>query len=290
MFKIKEIGYREDWGFGMSVSSPHELDPGEKPYSNLHVRFWKVSIWIKIPAIVKARARWVDTTRYEWSHKDENGKAGYWDHDRREFGVFVDAEYLWLHYGVDAMNSEHGHNTKLISWPTNFEHVRHDAYYADGSYLCAGRHLNEWGYEHLDRNDFYHYKDWFRLPKSDAVARSHKYLVAGKYDNYSEVSVDPATIYKWYDYLDKSDGSVTVARVNIEEREWIRGRWAWLRFLLKHVPGCRIVQRCLDIEFKDEVGARKGSWKGGTIGMSTSMLPGETMDECMQRFQKEIKV
>lgn len=288
MFEIKEIATRPDWAFGVSVSSAYELGHDEQAYSNVHVRFWKKSMWIKIPAVVKTRKHWVDTSHYDWSEKDAAGKSGYWDEDRREYGVFIDGEYLWLHYGVTCNDSSRGNNVKLLGWPTNFEHVRHDAYYASGEYLCAGNHLNQWGYENLDHNNFFHFKSWISLPLSDDDARSHC-AWRGEYANYGNVQVNPTQVYVWRDYLDKYDGSVTCARLNIEEREWVRGRWAWLRFLLKHVPGCRIVRRCLDIEFQDEVGARKGSWKGGIIGMGFDMLPGETLDDCMNRFQKEGK-
>lgn len=43
----------------------------------------------------------------------------------------------------------------------------------------------------------------------------------------------------------------------------------------------------IDIRFSDEVGARRGSWKGGTVGMSTNMKPEESIYNALMRIQKE---
>ena len=43
----------------------------------------------------------------------------------------------------------------------------------------------------------------------------------------------------------------------------------------------------IDIKFSDEVGSRRGSWKGGTIGCSYNMRPGETPRHTLNRMQAE---
>jgi len=43
----------------------------------------------------------------------------------------------------------------------------------------------------------------------------------------------------------------------------------------------------IDIKFSDEVGSRRGSWKGGTIGCSYEMRPGETPRHTLNRMQAE---
>jgi hypothetical protein len=108
----------------------------------------------------------------------------------------------------------------------------------------------------------------------------------GKYDNFSDVSSD-VKVYEIFKYVDHYDNAILLAKCNIEEREWIRGKWKWMRALLKYVPGCRIVRRDMNIEFSDEVGSEKGSWKGGILGMSYDMLPGESMIETFTRFQRD---
>ena len=41
------------------------------------------------------------------------------------------------------------------------------------------------------------------------------------------------------------------------------------------------------IDETEEVGKKKGSWKGGCIGCSYDLKPGETPEECLKRMEKE---
>jgi hypothetical protein len=77
------------------------------------------------------------------------------------------------------------------------------------------------------------------------------------------------------------DGQRITATTHIEEREWHFGtkfcRWlAWFRR-----PK---ISRDLSIEFSSEVGPEKGSWKGGTVGHSIEMLPGELHEAAFKRY------
>lgn len=77
------------------------------------------------------------------------------------------------------------------------------------------------------------------------------------------------------------DGKVIVATTRIEEREWLKGE-GWFKWLSWF---CRPkVRRTLDLSFSDEVGPEKGSWKGGMIGTSIEMLPGELHEAAFRRF------
>lgn len=73
------------------------------------------------------------------------------------------------------------------------------------------------------------------------------------------------------------------ATIKVEEREW-RRRW------LMWLPLFRQVRRSIDIAFDDEVGERSGSWKGGVLGTGCELLPTETPWECLQRFERTIKL
>ena len=42
-----------------------------------------------------------------------------------------------------------------------------------------------------------------------------------------------------------------------------------------------------EIQFDNEVGPRKGSWKGGVMGTSYNMNPHENAVDCFERMQKE---
>jgi len=81
--------------------------------------------------------------------------------------------------------------------------------------------------------------------------------------------------------LEDFDGERIVATTHIEEREWHFGtkfcRWlSWFRR-----PKIR---RSLAIEFSKEVGPEKGSWKGGTVGHSIEMRPGELHEAAFKRY------
>lgn len=85
-----------------------------------------------------------------------------------------------------------------------------------------------------------------------------------------------------YNYTDPYDGKVVPCRFWVEELEW---RPKWLRWTKRFAK----VRRFIEVEFSEEMGPRKGSWKGGTIGCGFNMLKGEHPMECIKRMEKEYK-
>ncbi len=77
------------------------------------------------------------------------------------------------------------------------------------------------------------------------------------------------------------DGEVIEAKTRIEERQWKRGA-GWCKWLSLVWPDK--IRRSLNLEFSSEVGKRKGSWKGGTIGHSIDMLPSELHEAAFRRY------
>lgn len=49
------------------------------------------------------------------------------------------------------------------------------------------------------------------------------------------------------------------------------------------------VKECINVQFDAEVGERSGSWKGGCVGCSYEMLPGEDMQTTLLRMERERK-
>lgn len=43
----------------------------------------------------------------------------------------------------------------------------------------------------------------------------------------------------------------------------------------------------IEFWFSEEMGTQAGSWKGGVIGASSSMFPGESVDQCVARMMRE---
>lgn len=70
-----------------------------------------------------------------------------------------------------------------------------------------------------------------------------------------------------------------VATIHVE-------RWIWRR---KWAPFLKKVQETIEVSFSDEVGERSGSWKGGCLGCSYEMRPGETPLETLRRMERERK-
>lgn len=82
-----------------------------------------------------------------------------------------------------------------------------------------------------------------------------------------------------YQYRLKS-GEVqdVVAEINIETRMYVR---PWIPY--------KKTWKYIDIEFSEEVGERRGSWKGGCLGCSYEMLPGENALQTLRRMEAERK-
>jgi len=300
MFKLKEKSKAYE-GSLFAISISNDWETPELPYNMYNLRLGKYSWWWIGPKIVSPRKEWRDTSQYSWSNKE----GGYWNYIRKQYGISINKNDIHTYYGIQPMqwisndpyNSDH---SKVYNYFWNFQQVRHDALYLDGKYLCPDRHRSKWQQLYFPWQNktgvvkgkereklFLKYNDWFILPKSDDYANNYNERKNGTYDNWSSTSVDPCSIYKYCEYKDPYDNSITLARLNVEEREWIRGKWAWLRAFFKYIPGGRKIKRYLEIEFKDEVGPRKGSYKGGVLGCAEEFLPNETTAQCWKRFCKE---
>lgn len=300
-FKLTEKALRKTPGIGITIATPHEFYESD-PYNYLHILFWKTSLWFKIPYWLKTKSEWVDCP--QWTRPNPGyDKKGYFKHTKREYGfTTVEDSGIHIYYGIQpgewhSKHPEKSDHVKILDYFWNYKHVRWDAYAADGTYLCTGQHLREWGYkfdakyrskgseDYIEDSDIrFQTVPHFVYPKSEKYD-APKGLGFG-YNNFSDVSSD-IKIFEIFEYVDHYDGEKILAKCNIEEREWIRGTWSWLRAVLKYVPGCRMVSRVINIDFNKEVGSEKGSWKGGILGMSYDMLKGETMSDTFKRFQRE---
>lgn len=70
------------------------------------------------------------------------------------------------------------------------------------------------------------------------------------------------------------------ATVTLEESE-CRQRW------LLWTPLFARVRKSIQVKFDGEVGEGAGSWKGGTVGCSYDLLPGEAPEACLRRMERE---
>lgn len=170
---------------------------------------------------------------------------GYWDEHAREFGFTTFDGSLHIHYGPQTHDSDTD-KTKVWFYPWR-EHrcIRHSVYDLEGEHFAD---LPEWGLR--NRNG------WTVKEAIEAAC--------------------PVARFDFEDF----DGEGITATCRIEEREWKRGKGI---FRLLYI-GRNSVRRSLDLRFSAEVGKRKGSWKGGTIGHSIDMLPGELHEAAFRRY------
>lgn len=66
----------------------------------------------------------------------------------------------------------------------------------------------------------------------------------------------------------------------VSHAEW---RWRWLKWL----PWPRRTESSIWVDFSEEVGEGRGSWKGGTLGCGYRLKPGESPLECLRRMEAE---
>lgn len=113
-----------------------------------------------------------------------------------------------------------------------------------------------WEHEYKgDRKEFYN-KEWKEKQWSEQY--EYTYVLRS-----GEVQKVPTTIY-------------------VEEREWRRQGWMWCSLF-------NSVNKKIDVDFTEEVGEGRGSWKGGVLGCGYSIKKGETPLECLKRMERERK-
>lgn len=178
------------------------------------------------------------------------GRNWYIDETQREYGVTLNEGHLGLRYGRQTHNSSTEQSKGwFLPW-TQWRHVRHSLYGLDGALFAD---LPKYGFR----------------------------LGASSWDDHRKVcDACPTATFGFDDF----DGQALTATTKIEEHEWLFGagwfKWlAWFR-----APK---VRRSLDINFSGETGRRKGSWKGGTLGHSIEMRPGELHESAFRRYCAE---
>lgn len=198
-----------------------------------------------LPNVVKPWRRWVDTSKYEWS-KGEG--SGYWDVHRREYGFSF------------SRSGTIGDSTFLQVF---YGAQTHDS--STTMVWCKFLPWTEWRHVRSSHygSDGEHY--WTEDKSMDWQARAEK------------IDACSAKTFAFKDY----DGEELTARTRMMEMEWRfgSGMFKWLSAFRKP-----IIRRSLDITFSGETGRRKGSWKGGTIGHSIDMLPGELHASAFRRY------
>jgi hypothetical protein len=177
-------------------------------------------------------------------------KTGIQDCESAAWGFNYHSNIMWFYIGGGG-NFEGGKKWKTIHMPWELEWVRTSTLLADE-------------------------KTWFHERKGSTCHQKKD----GEYGSYEWLKQN-----SWvgeYPFTDPYDGAVLTARIKLKEMEHrYKG--------LKWIPIFRKIRKYIDIDFSQEVGTEKGSWKGGTIGIGETLLPGETPLECLRRVEKTRK-
>lgn len=183
------------------------------------------------------------------------GRDWYWRVTQREYGLNYCDGLFSVRYGIQTMDSSTEKSwSKFLPW-MQWRHVRLSFYGLAGEHVAT-------------------------------IVDSGKSLLLDPTKFERERAIEAATPAVFFNF-DDFDGERIQATTRISEREWRFGEgwFKWLAWFRKPK-----VKRYLDLQFSSEVGERKGSWKGGTIGHGIEMLPNELHEAAFRRYCAENKM
>lgn len=221
-------------------------DDDDYPGCRLRVSVGRHTAILALPAIIKPWREWkeITTEPYRSQLIEKGRKPGYYDTHEREYGFTSSEGALHLHFGQQT-HEWPGAKSKVIFYPWRAHRcIRHSIYDGQGVLFAD---LPQGPYSN---------NRW-------AAERALK-------------EACPAARFAFKDF----DGEEIVATCQIEEREWRRGKGVFRLWFL----GRNKISRDMDLRFSSEVGQRKGSWKGGTVGHSCDISPGETPESAFRRY------
>lgn len=220
-------------------------DGDDYPGCRLRLSGFGHTLILALPAVIKPWRREVVAQSWDAATTARMGRNWYWDTHEREYGFSYSDGFLQVFLGRQTHDSDTTQSwSKHLPW-TQWRHVRRSLYGLQG--------------EHF----------WTEPKRAKGQPWDYDAIHA------AEESC-PSRSFIFTDF----DGEQLTARTRIEEREWRFGE-GWFKWL--SIFRRPMVRRSLDIQFSGETGKRKGSWKGGTIGHSINMLPGELHDDAFIR-------
>lgn len=226
----------------------HGGDEGYK-WNTLTAYFFGFVVSLYLPRIIQPQRRKVQAVYWNADTIARMGRDWYWDEEPREYGFCLSEGHFILYYGIQPGDSSRDqHWSCFLPW-TQWRFMRFSLYQPDGTHFYT---------------------------QHEAVRR----LGSGM-DLFREQQDAEERVGKIVFQIQDFDGEIIAATTHIQEREWHFGtKWySWLSWFRKPK-----ILRSLDIRFSSEVGRDKGSWKGGTIGHSITMLAGETPTQAFRRY------
>lgn len=223
-------------------------DEDHKPYCTLTGYGFGFGFRLFLPNFVKPVLEKVHAQGWDEATIKRMGRDWYPQYHSREYGFSCHDGHFAIYYG---MQNHNGWGGKLIN-------RRSSCFLPWTQWRFVGHRLFD-----ANGNLFYEYKA--------SKDKTNKDLSSDKKRECT------AQYFLIRDY----DGQQIVAKTVIEERRWLKGeKWcSWLSLFTKP-----LVRRCVDIQFAEEVGTAKGSWKGGLCGTSIDIQEGETHSDGFIRY------
>lgn len=163
-------------------------------------------------------------------------------------------------------------------------------FFLDPWYRFPEDMVERWGFYFIDRMiafswggktrhfslpwDFKHMKTEVLRPDGTWVPKVYSY------ERHKEPDGRWTETYPYTYRLKNGEIQERQATVYVDRMEW---RWRCCTWL----PWLALVRKSIEVEFDQEVGERTGSWKGGTVGCSYEMRPGETPNQTLRRMERE---
>jgi hypothetical protein len=227
-------------------------DDDESGTCYLRISVHKCTLIVALPHLVKPYMEKVRAASWDAATVERLGRDWYWHIEPREYGFSYAEGLLSIYYGRSSMDSSTEQRWGCFLPWTQWRHVRHSFYGLAGEYLFDEPKGRPWG-----KDPKVWHQRW-------AEQEARKKTI-------------PVRAFAFKDF----DGEALTVTTKIEEREWRfgEGYFKWLSLFRKPK-----IRRSLDLEFSGETGRRKGSWKGGTLGHSIDMLPGELHERAFRRY------
>lgn len=252
MKKKFEYYYSPGHHFRCMVTSK---DDDYLPHLDLGILGHTVTIYI--PSwVLKPKKVWIDTSQYHWS---KNPAGGYWDAERRSYGVYLWNNHFNVNYGIQTDDSSTEQRWSCFLPFADRRYSRSILFNDKGEMFSNTKH-SYWAFRNSITRKFY-----------QKSLNQHRSFIE-----------DVPKVKFWFkDY----DGQPTIATTYMIERQWEFGTGKWFSWLSAFVPTSK--SRSLDLEFDKGIGPRKESGKGGTTGHSCKVVGNELHYDAFMRYAEE---
>lgn len=222
----------------------------EYPRCRLRMKIGTRTLLVALPQwVLRPKRKKIPCFSWDAATVERLGRNWYWDVYEREYGFSYMDKAIHVYYG-EQTHCWPGSKSKVFFVPwQNWRHVRTSHYGLQGEHYHTEPKGARWD-----------------SPEYEASRRV--------------IEACPSVTFSFADF----DGENINAMTTIQEREWHfgEGNFRWLSFFKKPK-----ISRSLNIRFSSEIGPKKGSWKGGTVGHGIEMLDGENHKDAFVRYCAE---